>query len=159
MTTPCRYNVPAMHAHKSITSSWYACMLTLPDKSNIASYIPVFAPLLWIMENKVHFWPLIYPTKILYEDRCYRECFICTCIWLWVITAADTGWCIGSHFLSVTMHIAGSSWLLVSILFIVIPTSFFKFYIFNIPYIIKAGGSAGDSPYTVHSYNFTTTYS
>ena len=50
---------------------------------------------------------------------------VCTCTWLYVFELTVTGWCI------MVTYIAGSSWLLVSLLFIVISASFFKFKIFK----------------------------
>ena len=67
---------------------------------------------------------MITPVKVEIKPcRCARDCFICTCIRLYVFELTVTGWCIivpymAQYFYMVKLH----GQLLVSLLFTVIPT-------------------------------------
>ena len=52
--------------------------------AHLQNLIPTLAGIKWYMQNK--------PAKVgIKSCRCAREHFVCTCVWLWVITLANTG--------------------------------------------------------------------
>ena len=103
--------------HQPVTVSWITCsqMHVCTNRAFSSKSIRFNHYIGWCYILLIYF----IPVKVrITSCRCARECFICTCLWLHVFEPTATDWCIAIT----QLFLSGSSWLLVSLVCITIPT-------------------------------------